>query len=382
MNFTRLKKFLDFELPTLGIPGSDTVIYVNREEVFRHTSGYDSLSERTRLKQNALYNMYSCTKVTTAVAATQLIERGEITVTDPIYAYFPEFENMLVKVKDESGNVIDLRPAKSPITIQQLLTMTSGINYNLQNPSIAEFKAKTDGRCPTVLFPSAIAKEPLEFDPGTRWCYGLSLDVIGALIELVSGKKLGEYMKENIFEPLGMKNTSFGFTDEKLERMAIQYRFDPQTCSAVEIPKNQNQFVLGPEFESGGAGLISCLDDQILLTDALTHLGLGKNGNRILSERAVNLMRSDALNDSTRKTFTPSHFKGYSYGYGVRVNHNPSSVGNLAPMGEFGWDGAKMSYISCDPENKVSMFHAEHMGGVASIVWPKLRNLLYSSLDY
>jgi CubicO group peptidase (beta-lactamase class C family) len=260
--------------------------------------------------------------------------------------------------------------------------MTSGVNYNLANSSVDDFKERTGGRCPTLEFPAAIAKEPLEFDPGERWCYGLSLDIIGALVELVSGKKLGEYMKENIFDPLGMKNTSFGFTDEKLDKMATQYRFDPETCSAVEIPKKQNQFVLGTEYESGGAGLISCVDDQILLTDALTHLGLGANGNRILSERAVNLMRSDALTDSVRRSFAPPHFLGYSYGYGVRVNYNPSSVGNLAPIGEFGWDGAKMSYISCDPENKVSMFHAEHMGGVASIVWPKLRNLLYSSLDY
>ena len=382
MNFTRLRKFLDFELPTLGIPGSDTLIYVDGEEVFRHTTGYDSVKEKTPLKQNALYNMYSCTKVTTAVAATQLIERGEIVATDPIYAYFPEFENMLVKVKDDNGNVVDLRPAKNHITIQQLLTMTSGINYTLNSPSIARFKEETGGRCPTALFPSYIANEPLEFDPGERWCYGLSLDVIGALIELVSGKRLGEYLEENIFAPLGMKNTSFGFTDEKLSRMATQYKFDPQTCSSVEIPKNHNPYAFGPEYESAGAGLISCVDDQILLTEALTHLGLGNNGKRILSERAVNLIRSDALSDSVRKTFTPTHFKGYSYGYGVRVNHNPSSVGNLAPLGEFGWDGAKMSYISCDPENRVSLFHAEHMGGIASLVWPKLRNLLYSSLDY
>ena len=382
MNFDRLKNFLDYELPALGIPGSDTVIRVGRETVFRHTSGFDSVSERTPLRSDALYNLYSCTKVSCAVAATQLIERGEITVTDPIYAYFPEFRNMFVKVKDENGSVIDLRPAKKHITIQHLLTMTSGINYNLSSPSINRFKQETDGRCPTLEFPAALASEALEFDPGERWCYGLSLDVIGALIELVSGQRLGEYMKENIFDPLGMKNTSFGFTDEKLAKMATQYRFNPETCSPIEIPKDNNPYVLGTEFESAGAGLISCVDDQILLTDALTHLGLGENGNRILSERAVNLIRADALSDEVRKTFTPTHFQGYSYGYGVRVNHNPSSVGNLAPIGEFGWDGAKMAYLSCDPENKVSMFHAEHMGGIASLVWPKLRNLLYSSLDY
>ena len=382
MNFDRLKSFLDYELPAMGIPGSDTVIYLGHDEVFRHTTGFDNLDKQTPLSPNALYNMYSCTKVTTAVAATQLIERGEITVTDPIYAYFPEFRNMFVKVKDENGNVIDLTPSKEPILIQHLLTMTSGINYKLDSPTINRFKEETGGKCPTIEFPAALASEYLEFEPGTKWCYGLSLDVIGALIELVSGQKLGEYMKENIFEPLGMKNTSFGFTDEKLKMMATQYKYDPENGCAVEIPKTQNPFVFGSEYESAGAGLISCLDDQILLTDALTHLGLGKNGKRILSERAVNLMRANALSPEVLKTFTPKHFLGYGYGYGVRTNLNPSSVGNLAPVGEFGWDGAKMSYINCDPENKISMFHAEHMGGLASVVWPRLRNLLYSSFDY
>ena len=382
MNFDRLRDFLDYELPTYGIPGSDTIIYLDREEVFRHTTGFDSLKDKTPMNPNALYNMYSCTKVATAVAATQLIERGEIVATDPIYAYFPEFKDVRVKVRDENGKVVDTRPVKKHITIQHLLTMTSGINYNLDTQAIKSFKEETDGKCPTVKFPSYLAKAPLDFEPGERWLYGLSLDVIGSLIELVSGMPLGQYMKENIFDPVGMKNTSFGFTEEKVKRIATQYRYDPQTRSPVEIPRDSNAYVFGTEYESAGAGLISCLDDQILFTDTLTHLGLAKNGNRILSERGVNLIRSDMLSPEVYPTFDTPHFGGYTYGYGVRVNKAPHLFGNLAPVGEFGWDGAKMSYISCDPENKISMFHAEHMGGLHALVWPKLRNLLYSSFGY
>lgn len=382
MNFDRLKNFLDYELPSYGIPGSDTVIYVGREEVFRHTTGFDSLKDRTPMNPKALYNLYSCTKVATAVAATQLIERGEIVATDPIYAYFPEFKDARVKVRDENGKVVDTRPVKKHITIQHLLTMTSGINYNLDTQAIKSFKEETDGKCPTVKLPSYLAAAPLDFEPGERWLYGLSLDVIGSLIELVSGISLGQYMKENIFDPIGMKNTSFGFTEEKVKRIATQYRYDPKTCSAVEIPRDFNAYVFGSEYESAGAGLISSVDDQILFVDALTHLGLAKNGNRILSERSVNLIRSDMLAPEVYPTFDPIHFGGYSYGYGVRVNKEPHLYGNLCPVGEFGWDGAKMSYISCDPENKISVFHAEHMGGLHSLVWPRFRNLIYSSFDY
>lgn len=382
MNFDRLKNFLDNELLSYGIPGSDTVIYHGREEVFRHTTGYDSLTDKTPMNPNALYNLYSCTKVATAVAATQLIERAEIVATDPIYAYFPEFKDVRVAVKDESGRIVDTRPVKNHITIQHLLTMTSGLNYNLDVPAIKRFKEETNGKCPTVKFPSYLATEPLDFEPGERWSYSLSLDVIGSLIELVSGTSLGEYMKKNIFEPIGMKNTSFGFTEDKVKRLATQYNYDAEKGMAVEIPRDFNRYVFGTEYESGGAGLISCLDDQILFVDTLTHLGLAKNGNRILSERGVNLIRSDALSPEVYPTFNMSHSRGYSYGYGVRINKTPSLYGNLSPVGEFGWDGAKMSYISCDPENKISMFHAEHMGALHAIVWPRLRNLLYSSFDY
>ena len=382
MNFDRLKSFLDYELPSYGIPGSDTIIYHGRNEVFRHTTGYDSLKDKNPMNPSALYNLYSCTKVATAVAATQLIERGMIVVTDPIYDYFPEFKDVRVAVRDDIGSLIDTRPVKNHITIHHLLTMTSGLNYNLDVPAIKRFKEETDGKCPTVKFPSYLAAEPLDFEPGERWCYGLSLDVIGALIELVSGVSLGEYMNENIFDPIGMKSTSFGFTDENVKRLATQYNYDPDRCAAVEIPKNFNRYVFGTEYESAGAGLISSVDDQIMFVDTLTYLGLAKNGNRILSERGVNLIRSDMLSAEVYPSFNVSHFRGYTYGYGVRVNKAPHLYGNLSPLGEFGWDGAKMSYISCDPENKISMFHAEHMGGLYAKVWPRLRNLLYSSFDY
>ena len=206
---------------------------------------------------------------------------------------------------------------------------------------------------------------------------------MGGLIELVSGQSLGEYMKENIFEPLGMKNTFFGFREDMRDTMAHQYNYDSKLGMVVEIPKEQNFCVLGSEYESGGGGLISCVDDYVLLADALTHLGVGKNGNRILSESAVNLMRKNQLNESQLQKFWESvQFRGYGYGFGVRTNIRPEDSGNLTSLGEFGWDGARLCYLLSDPEKKVSIFHAEHMGAFHSIVEPKIRNLVYSALDY
>ena len=379
MNFEPLKQFLDNCLPSLSIPGSDTVIYKGHEEIFRYQSGYENIRLGTPMRPDSLYHMYSVTKVSTCVAATQLIERGEILITDPVSAYFPEYRNITVKVKNPDGTE-EIRPAKTPLLIKHLLTMTAGIDYNLSRPSIERVKKETDGRCPTLDIVRALPEDPFIFDPGANYQYSLALDIIGGLVELVSGKKLSAYMKENIFDPLGMKNTSFGLTDSKLERLATQYAYENK--KAVEIPKDYNPYVFGSEYDSGGAGLISSVDDQILLADALTHLGMGKSGNRILSSYGVNLMRTNALNEVQYKTFnTTAHVRGYGYGYGVRTNMHPEDSGNIMPIGEFGWDGAKLSYLSSCPETGISIFHAEHMGALHGTVIPRLRNIIYSCLD-
>ena len=379
MNFEPLKQFLDNCLPSLSIPGSDTVIYKGHEEIFRYQSGYENIRLGTPMRPDSLYHMYSVTKVSTCVAATQLIERGEILITDPVSAYFPEYRNITVKVKNPDGTE-EIRPAKTPLLIKHLLTMTAGIDYNLSRPSIERVKKATGGRCPTLDIVRALPEDPFIFDPGANYQYSLALDIIGGLVELVSGKKLSAYMKENIFDPLGMKNTSFGLTDSKLERLATQYAYENK--KAVEIPKDYNPYVFGSEYDSGGAGLISSVDDQILLADALTHLGMGKSGNRILSSYGVNLMRTNALNELQYKTFnTTAHVRGYGYGYGVRTNMHPEDSGNIMPIGEFGWDGAKLSYLSSCPETGISIFHAEHMGALHGTVIPRLRNIIYSCLD-
>ncbi len=381
MNFKPLIRFLDECLPELSIPGSDTVIYRGHEEIFRYRSGYDSLHDGTPVREDAIYNMYSVTKVSLAISALQLIERGEILLTDPLYAYFPEYKNMSVKrVMPDGGVRVD--EARSPILIKHLLSMTAGFNYNLNRQSINQVRERTDGRCPTLDIVRALAAEPLDFEPGERYQYSLCHDVMGGVVELVSGMRLSEYMRANIFEPLGLRDTGFRLPESRLSRLATQYVYDAPTKSAIEIPKTQNQYRLGTEYDSGGAGLYSTVADQILIADALTHLGRGKNGERILSSSAVLLMRQNLLNDSQLATFRQAkHLMGYGYACGVRTNMDSSECGNLMPRGEFGWDGAKLSYLSACPENKISIFHAEHMGAHHQSVIPRLRNVIYSCLD-
>ncbi len=380
MNFQPLRDFLDYYLQNLSVPGSDTIIYRNHEEIFRYQSGFDDIRYRTPVKPDAMYNIYSCSKVATGVAATQLIERGEIAVTDPLYAYFPEFRDVEVEVRDDSGNIIGTRRAEKPILIKHLLTMTSGMYYNWGHPAITDAVERSGGRAPTLDICRAAANVPLAFTPGEGYKYGFSLDIMAGVIELVTGTRFADYMHDNIFEPLEMKDTSYHIPKEKAGRMATQYEYDSARRSAVIIDSAANAHRLGCEFDSGGAGIISTVSDYILLADALACGGVGKNGSRILSSYGVRLMSSNSLNGEQLDGFMSDWNTGYGYGYGVRVNMNPTEIGNIAPVGEFGWDGAKLCYFSADPVGKISVFHAEHMGGVHGIVIPRLRNLIYSCI--
>lgn len=367
-------------MPTLGVPGSDTVVYKNHEQIFRYQSGVEDLKLSTPVRNNATYNLYSCSKVATCTAAMQLIESGKVLANDPLYAYIPEYKDIKIKEKDENGNEI-IRDAKNPILIKHLFGMMSGLDYDLTRPAIQKVRERTNGRCPTLDVIRALPDDPFLFDAGKRYNYSLSHDVLGGLIEVVSGKKLRDYMRENIFEPLGMKNTGFEPTKERLELMATQYNYDATLKKAIEIPREMNIYRFGTEYDSGGAGIISTADDYILLADALANKGLGKSGERILSSRTVDLMRSTILTPEQNKAYATDWHAGYNYCYGVRVMTEPAAAGTLVPKGTFGWDGAKMSFIFASPEEKVAIFHATHVGGCHSILIPRIMNLIYAGID-
>ena len=380
MSFDRLRDFLDYYLPMLGVPGSDTVIYKNHEEIFRHQSGFDSLRDHIPVKSNLIYNIYSCSQIATVVAALQLLERGEILISDPVHIYFPEYKNLKVKTQLSDGTE-QILPATNPMLVKHLFSMTSGIDYNLSRPAVERVRAATFGRCPTMDIIRALPEDPLLFNPGERYCNGLSHDVLGAIVELISGVSLGEYMQRNIFEPLGMNDTGFKLTENSCNRIATQYEYDPIGRCPMEISGVENRFRFGSEYESGGAGLYSTVDDYILLMDALSNGGMGKSGAGILSARTVELMQKTLLNSGQNEEYAKIGHMGYTYGYGVRTMCNPGDAGSLIPVGTFGCDGSKMSFGFSDPVNKISIFHAEHFGGVNSILIPRLMNVIYSCIE-
>lgn len=222
---------------------------------------------------------------------------------------------------------------------------------------------------------------PLIFDPGARFNYSLCHDVLAGVVEAISGMSYGEYLKKNIFEPLGIQEMCFHVTDAILPRISAQYVHDPKLKKPVPTELSC-PYKLSEKYESGGAGLVGGARDYILLADALACGGLGKTGHRILNPKTVDLMRKNHLNEAQLNSFGRQD-SGYSYGLGVRTKIKQKENNAYSPLGEFGWDGAAGAFILIDPENKLSLFYVQHVRGYSPMHQNGhniLRDLTYQDL--
>jgi len=350
MNFDKLTQFLD-EQSTEMIPGMDLIIYQDHKQLYRHLTGFKDRENNIALNGDEQYWLFSATKVFTAVAGMQLIEKGIIRPDDPVSMYLPAFATLSV---NDNGHI---RAPRTELTVQHLFTMTGGFDYDIDRPSIKKCQLYSRNKADTIAMVNALAEEPLCFDPGTHFRYSLCLDVLGAVIESASGMKLGEYMEQNIFKPLGITHT--GFKNEDLSRFAVQYTWDEASKRAVPMAENSCCYRLSDNFESGGAGLYSTVEDYITLADALACGGVAKNGNRILKSETVDEMRRDQLTPELRSEFMNHTGPSYSYAMGVRTCVEPEK--GTSVKGEFGWDGAACAYVLIDPSNKISMYLAMHV---------------------
>ena len=382
MNFRYLTEYLDSLPGKLCAPGVDCKIMYKNEEVYRHSSGWFDMENNIPVKRDAQYYIYSTTKPLTCTTALTLYEKGKFLLSDPLYEYMPQFRDMYVKYYNEDGS-FSIKKAENPIRIVDLFTMSAGFCYNIEYDSIKEIRRKTDGKCPTLQTVEALAAEPLEFEPGTHFTYSLCHDILGGLIEVISGKKLGEYMKETVFEPLGMNST--GFTAEDEQRLATLYHYNDAEQKPVRTEK-KCIYKLGSEYESGGAGLISTVDDYMKFLECLCHGGNTPDGENIISKSTIELMRTNHLDDIRLKDFWQGnqlHRIGYGYGLGVRTMIDPVMGGINGSFKEFGWPGAGGAYNIIDPERELSVFFTQHMTGM-NVLWkvhPRLRNIIYSCLD-
>lgn len=384
MNFEYMKNFMD-SLTEWIIPGNSVVIYKDGKKVFEYSSGYSDLEKKIKKTGEEQLYIYSCSKVATVTAALQLYEQGKFLLSDPLYEYLPEFKKMYVKDGDK------IKAAENPITIRDLFTMTAGLSYATNTPAFEKARKLTDGKMDTRTVIKCLAEEPLLFEPGARWNYSLCHDVLAVLAEVVSGMRFSEYMKKNIFEPLDMNNSYYHAPNDVI--ISPQYIYEIQdTKNIVELQQKEhtsgvvkraygNELVFGENYDSGGAGIITTVDDYAKFAAALANSGTGLNNNRILSSATVKLMKTNQLNEAQRKTMNWRRLRGYGYGLGVRTLIDKAESGSNSSIGEIGWGGAAGATIIADTDEKVALFYAHHMLNPQEEYYqPRLRNVLYSCL--
>ena len=335
--FEKTKSFCDSFLD-FGLPGFDLAVYQDGKPILRHMGGYSDLENKIPVNGKERYNIYSCSKVITCAALMQLYEKGLFSLEDRLSDYMPEFAEMTVKTPD------GIKKAEKPILIRHLFEMTAGFSYNGLSDNMMRARQETGGRCPTRETMKYLAKDPLLFEPGDRWEYSLAHDVLAALSEVLSGEKFEDYVKKNIFDPLGMKDSSFMIPDEEMSTVSQQYRFEDGVAKNVG---KRISYKYGTEYASGGAGAISTVEDYMKFLEAL------RVGDTILKKETIDLMCTDRLNEEQKKTFWNASTHGY--GLGIRCpNGHPKRT-------DFGWGGAASAWLAVDPVNRLSLYFGTHM---------------------
>ena len=375
MNTEKLDRFLS-EMPRRGIPGCDLSVTRDGKEVYRRTVGYADMESGRPVAHDTLYWVFSATKVITCTAAMRLVEEGRLRLDDKVSDYLPAFGELTVRRSD--GSVV---PAVEPMRILHLFTMTGGLDYDVGAPAIREACAKPGAD--TMSICSAMAKSPLCFEPGTRYRYSLCHDVLAAVVEAVTGKRFSEYLREVLFEPLGMEDTGFRPTAEQKQRFAQTYRYNNADGSVERIP-TENWLVLSPDYDSGGAGLFTSVDDYMKVITALACGGTHPSGYRVLRPETVGEMTVNRLSGEAWRDFVVAHsLFGYGRGLGGRVHVDPVRSLSRSPVGEFGWDGALAAYALVDPITRTAIFFCTHLAEcnyAYHTLHPTLRDLVYEAL--
>lgn len=351
-----------------GLPGCACAIAKNGEVLWEGYFGYADLEKKVPMNESNVFKLASMTKIIICTAALMLYERGKFLLSDPVYEYIPEYKEIYVFAKDSKGN-LQVEKAKNPILIKHAFTMTMGLPYPfMDSPTAIEMRKvreeliKKYGKYDIVTEAKAMAKVPLAFEPGTRWLYGYGHDIVAALIQIISGKKVSEFLREEIFEPLDMKDTGYRYFGDIEERMVSCYKKNKD--GTFEKVKGMLDEFHQPDsiYEAGGAGLFSTVRDYLKFSQMLANGGVYR-GQRIIGRKTIDLMRTNQLNKKQLLDFNKNniYLSGYGYGLGVRTLMSIEEGNFNTSIGEFGWTGALGTYVSIDPSEGFSVVYMHQM---------------------
>ena len=339
------KAYLDALREQHGIP------YIDARLIKNHRTVAQAATDGALTGDEPLF-LYSCTKPVTVTAVMTLVEAGAFTLDTPVSELLPAFARLRMQ---------DGTPCPVALTVRHLMCMAGGLCYDKNAYPIEEALARRTDRSVTRTVVDAIADGRLLFVPGTKFQYSLCHDVLGAVIEAASGMPFSDYMRKTVFEPCGMTQTRFA---KRYDDVSPFYETDAQTHE-IRARERRNDFVYADGYESGGAGLVSTVNDYAKFAAVLAAGGVTADGRRLVTEESLRALRTSHMT-SEAHGFTciqTSQGEGYAYGLGVRTRTAATAWG--LGVGEYGWDGAAGSYLMIDPARGVAAVIGMHLLG-----WP------------
>jgi CubicO group peptidase (beta-lactamase class C family) len=364
-----LHKLIQDEIDQKQLAGAITILARHGKVVDYRTYGLRDLASNAPMTKDVIFRDYSMTKPVTGVAMMILYEEGKWLPTDPISKYIPQFVGLKVfKGVDAGGKMILADPEHAP-TMMELMTHSAGFSYgsghSVVDAMYQEKKLNQSANLQEMI--SKLATIPLNYEPGKGWTYSVSMDIEGYIVEKLSGQTLPDFMREHIFEPLGMKDAGFFVPQEKWSRFATNYRVDEQGKLVLATDTNERDYAKQPSRASGGGGMVSTAEDYFRFAQMLGNGGeLGDK--RILAPASVKLMGSNHLpaNLLTGEFGIGQHVMrpGFGYGFNCAVIYDPPEAGSPVGKGTFFWDGAAGTWFWVDPANDVVFVGMiQRMGG-------------------
>jgi CubicO group peptidase (beta-lactamase class C family) len=337
------------------IPGAVVMVARHGKVVFDQAYGYHRTEEQRPFRRDTIVRIYSMTKPVTSVAALMLIEDGQLSLEASITPWIPELRGLKVFAL---GQPVEKWPVGDTITVADLLRHTAGLSYGVYGDEDLEQRyrdAKLLARDSTLTeMAGKLADLPLVSQPGTTWNYSLATDVLGLLLERVTGLPLSAFLHDHVFQPLKMHDTAFHVKEDRIDRFAHNYLHGEQRRLELHDDATQSRFGKAPSLYSGGGGLVSTAPDFMKFCWMLSNGG-DLSGRRILSPQSVRQMTSNQLDESMMPINLGGQRNGVGFGYGVSVVVGRIPMARFVPIGEYGWSGAASTHFWISPKHDLAV---------------------------
>ncbi|QIP08881.1 serine hydrolase domain-containing protein [Bradyrhizobium symbiodeficiens] len=381
----KVSDYIRNEVATGKIPGAILLLQQHGKPVYYENFGVRDVATEISMSADTIFRLYSMSKPITSVMAMMLVEEGKLSLDDPVAKYIPAFASMKVgvekKAEDDKVSLV-LEPLERPVTIKDLMRHTAGLPYGyyggeLVNKLYADAGLFNNGNSTNAEFVAKITALPLAEQPGTKWDYGHATDVLGRVVEVISGKTLLQFEKERLLDPLGMTETAFFVADPaKFPRVA-----EPMPADRNINPTTQVRDIKRPvTWESGGGGMVGTISDYARFAQMLLNGGTYE-GRRYLQPETIALMASDHIGPETKiardQNYYPGGNSGFGLGFAVRTSV-PS--GTSWPLGEYRWDGVGGTFFFIDPEDDLFGIFMVQTPSQRGRIQLALKTLIYQAM--